>query len=241
MSIDFIRPEAFYLTPIIIALIVWQLFNRHKKVSKSPIAPHLAQFLLEGNIAHKKANVFWFSLFLMISMVALSGPSWQSQPLPVYQTKQAKVIVMDMSRSMYSQDIKPNRLTQARFKTLTLTDMLQESDLALVAYSNDAYTISPLTSDHQTLANLIPSLSPEIMPVQGSNAYAGINQAVELLKQAGVNNGQIYWITDGVDDFEERNEIQTLVKQNNIQLSIYAVAHWFVLFFRRYYRCGFLL
>ena len=159
--------------PLLIALVVWQLSNSVNRLT-NPIAPHLARFLLEGESKQKHASNLWLSLFMCVAMLALSGPSWQSQPLPVYQSKRASVLVMDMTRSMYSQDIKPNRLTAARFKALTLTDILQENELALVAYSNDAYTISPLTSDHQTLANLIPSLSPEIMPVPGSNAYSGI-------------------------------------------------------------------
>ncbi|MDE3271715.1 vWA domain-containing protein [Pseudoalteromonas sp. G4] len=224
MTLEFIRPEAFYLMPFVVLVIVLQLLKKRKHIASSPIAPHLAQFLLDGESKQTKTNAVWLSLFLIVSVCALAGPSWQSQPLPVYKSKHARVIVMDMSRSMYSQDIKPNRLTQARFKALTLTDILKESDLALVAYSNDAYTISPLTSDHQTLANLIPSLSPEIMPVPGSNAFAGITLAVDLLTQANVSNGEIYWITDGIDDFDESRDIEKLVKQHNIKLNIYTVA-----------------
>lgn len=224
MTIEFIRPEAFYLIPLVACVIGLQLLKKRKHLGSSPIAPHLAQFLLDGESKQTKINSLWLSLFLIVSVCALAGPSWQSQPLPIYKSKHASVIVMDMSRSMYSQDIKPNRLTQARFKALTLADILKESDLALVAYSNDAYTISPLTSDHQTLANLIPSLSPEIMPVPGSNAYAGISLAVDLLNQAKVSNGEIYWITDGIDDFDESRDIEKLVKQHNMKLHIYSVA-----------------
>ncbi len=224
MMLEFIRPEAFYLTPLLIALVIWQLTNKRHNTNNNPIAPHLARFLLDGESKQKEVSNLWISLFMFVAMLALAGPSWQSQPLPVYQSKRASVLVMDMTRSMYSQDIKPNRLTQARFKALTLTDILQENELALVAYSNDAYTISPLTSDHQTLANLIPSLSPEIMPVPGSNAYSGINLAVDLLNQAGAKDGEIYWLTDGIDDFDESDDILGLVKENNIKLNIYAVA-----------------
>ena len=222
--ITFIRPEALYLLPIVLLILIWQLTQRSNVEQQSPLAPHLAKFLLEGQSERKKQNTLWLILFLLLSIFALAGPSWQSQPLPVYQTKQARVIVMDMSRSMYSEDIKPNRLTQARFKVLSLTDILKESDLALVAYSSDAYTISPLTSDHQTLANLIPSLSPEIMPVPGSNAFAGINSAVDLLSQAGVDSGEIYWITDGIDSYEEGNDIVALANKHNIKINIYTVA-----------------
>ena len=89
---------------------------------------------------------------------------------------------MDMSYSMYATDIAPNRLTQARFKALDLLQLFKEGETGLIAYAGDAFTVSPLTTDVTTLENLIPSLSPEIMPSKGSNVLAGIDQAVSLLK-----------------------------------------------------------
>ncbi|WP_325205998.1 VWA domain-containing protein, partial [Vibrio sp. 03_296] len=75
-------------------------------------------------------------------------------------------LCMDMSQSMYAQDIAPSRLQQARYKALDLLPQWKEGNTALIAYAGDAYLLSPLTSDSQTLANLIQNLSPDIMPYQ---------------------------------------------------------------------------
>lgn len=96
----------------------------------------------------------------------MAGPSWQSAERPSVQNSAARVLIMDMSRSMYATDLAPNRLTQARYKALDLLKGWQEGSTGLVAYAADAYVVSPLTSDSATLANLLPNLSPDIMPYQ---------------------------------------------------------------------------
>jgi Ca-activated chloride channel family protein len=82
--------------------------------------------------------------------------------------------------------------------------------MGLVAYAGDAFVISPLTEDAGNITTLIPSLSPEIMPVPGSDPLLGIESASELLTNAGYNSGMIYWITDGIE-LEQQQELQEYV------------------------------
>ncbi|GAL02717.1 TPR domain protein in aerotolerance operon [Photobacterium aphoticum] len=162
------------------------------------------------------------SVLWLCMVIALAGPSWQKTTLPAYSLSNARVLVMDMSRSMYATDVTPNRLTQARFKAMDMLPGWKEGSTGLVAYAADGYTISPLTEDSKTLANLIPSLSPEIMPFQGSNAAAGIQEAIHLLKQAGHLKGDIILITDGLND-EELAKSQAELANAEYRVSILAV------------------
>ncbi|MBO0195879.1 VWA domain-containing protein, partial [Vibrio parahaemolyticus] len=85
---------------------------------------------------------------------------------------------LDMSRSMFATDIKPNRLAQTRYKALDLLPKCKEGDTGLIAYAGDAYNLSPLTTDSSTLAGIIENLSPELMPFQGANLPAAIELAI---------------------------------------------------------------
>jgi Ca-activated chloride channel family protein len=118
---------------------------------------------------------------------------------------------MDMSYSMYATDIKPNRLTRARFKAIDLLNKINEGDVGLVAYAGDAFIISPLTQDVKNIELLLPSLTPEIMPELGANPYAALTLAHEMLTNAGHLTGDIYWFTDDVDN----NEISDILKWSN--------------------------
>ena len=224
MEFEFLRPELLWLyIPACILITLIMLQKQKHKGSQTVIASHLAQFIMSDGKKQTKPSSIWLVLFLLIGVLAAAGPSWQKHSVPVYQAKHARVIVMDMSSSMYSEDIKPNRLSQARFKTLDMVELFKEGETALIAYAGSAFTISPLTSDAQTLTNLIPSLSPEIMPEKGSNVLAALVLAKELLQQAGYLNGDIILVTDGIDS-EDMSDVSDYVADMDYKLNIYAVA-----------------
>ena len=130
-------------------------------------------------------------------MLALAGPAWQRMDQPVYRSDQALVIALDLSRSMDAQDIAPSRLLRARLKILDILERRASGQTALVVYSANAFTVTPLTTDTDTIAALTNSLSTDIMPSQGSYPVAAINKGRQLLEQAGAAYGEILLITDG--------------------------------------------
>ena len=81
-------------------------------------------------------------------------------------------VVLDLSYSMKSADLAPSRLDRARQKILDLLAHRAEGQTGLIAYAGDAHIVTPLTDDTATIANLLPALSPDMMPVPGSDAAA---------------------------------------------------------------------
>ncbi|MGB2708177.1 MAG: VWA domain-containing protein [Pseudoalteromonas nigrifaciens] len=222
MDFEFIRPAILWLLIPAAGLFFVALIKRKKASNEQLIAPHLAQFIMSDASTKTNQPLWLLALFCSLGIIFSAGPSFEEKQVPVFQSKNARVIVMDMSYSMYSTDILPNRLMQARFKALDMIDLFKEGDTALVAYAGSAYTISPLTNDATTLENLIPSLSPEIMPDKGSNVLAGLDIAKELLGQAGYLDGDIILITDGIDQ-QEQSEVSTFTKNTQYRLNIYGV------------------
>ncbi|MBH0055501.1 VWA domain-containing protein [Pseudoalteromonas sp. SWXJZ94C] len=222
MDFEFIRPAVLWLLIPAIALFFVALIKHKKTTSEHLIAPHLAQFIMSESNTKTNQPLWLVALFCSLGILFSAGPSFEKKQVPVFQSKSARVIVMDMSYSMYSTDILPNRLLQSRFKALDMIDLFKEGDTALIAYAGTAYTISPLTNDATTLANLIPSLSPEIMPDKGSNVLAGLDMAKELLTQAGYVDGDIILVTDGIEQ-QELSEVTDFTNKTQYRLSIYGV------------------
>ncbi len=197
-------------------LLVW-LSKRQK--SQTLIAPHLAKAMGLQVKRSKSALLSIIAATGAITLIALAGPSFSSQERPSFANTSARVVVMDMSMSMYATDIKPNRLTQARYKVTDLLNSWQDGTTALVAYAGDAYVVSPMTSDTRTIANLIPSLSPEIMPYPGANAAKGVELAVEVMQNTGAGSGNIVLVTDDIDA-KEKQDIESLLSGSNWRLTI---------------------
>lgn len=214
-----LNPTWLYAIIPAVLLSVW-LYRKPKTTSL--IANHLSQQLgLDQTKTHSSVVGVLLSAWL-IAIIALAGPSFQKQQVPSFGVNNARVIVMDMTLSMYATDLAPNRLTQARYKVMDLLPALKEGTTGLVAYSADGYMISPLTHDANTLKNLIPNLSPDIMPTHGSNAGAGVKKAIDMLTQAGHQQGDIILVADGLSSAES-DSIATQLKGTNWNLSVMSV------------------
>lgn len=214
-----LNPNWLYAIIPAVLLSIW-LYRKPKTTSL--IANHLSQQLgLDQTNTHSSVVGVLLSAWL-IAIIALAGPSFQKQQVPSFGVNNARVIVMDMTLSMYATDLAPNRLTQARYKVMDLLPALKEGTTGLVAYSADGYMISPLTNDTNTLASLIPNLSPDIMPTHGSNAGAGVKKAIDMLTQAGHQQGDIILVADGLSSAESDN-ITTQLKGTNWNLSVMSV------------------
>lgn len=218
----FLRPLwLLSLLPALLLAVLLYFHRRQQSPWHSLIAPHLQQALLGGQLLLKK-QPFALPLLLccwVITSIALAGPSWQKLPQPAFALKKATVLVLDMSMSMRATDMAPDRLTQMRFAALDFTDDLKEGELALLSFAGDAFVISPLTPDHNNIRLLIPDLKPEIMPVQGSNLLAALQQADNLLRQAGYPRGDVVVLTDGFDN-NSFKELQDLVNNWPHRLSV---------------------
>lgn len=208
MNLHFIRPE-WLLALVPLALVLLSLWRQHESHSawNRYIAPHLAKILVTQGSKKSRRPLHLLAFTWLIATFALAGPAVNKQSLPVFAAEQGRVLVMDMSVSMFATDLAPNRLTQAKFRATDLLRNLKEGETGLVAFAGDAFTISPLTRDTGTLLNLLPTLSPEIMPVRGSNLAAGLTQAKTLLAQGGHIRGDIIVMTDGITaaQFDDAN------------------------------------
>ncbi|CAB9493223.1 vWA domain-containing protein [Alteromonas macleodii] len=208
----FLRPEWFMaLVPLMLLVVLIRKTTAKQSGWQSVIPSHLYQHMVIGKTEMGVKPPMWMLAFVwVVSVTALAGPTWERLPQPVYQLKMGHVIVIDMSLSMRATDMTPDRLTRAKYKAIDLVNAIGEGEMGLVAYAGDAFVISPLTEDAGNITTLIPSLSPEIMPVPGSDPLLGIESAAELLTNAGYNSGIIYWITDGIE-LEQQQELQEYV------------------------------
>jgi len=101
---------------------------------------------------------------------------------------------------MDSADIKPSRLVRARYKIADILRQRKDGLTALLVYSGDAFTVTPLTSDVATIENLLNALETNIMPSTGNNTAAALKLAIKLLQQSSQQQGDIFLISDGIGE-----------------------------------------
>ena len=158
----------------------------------------------------------------VITILALAGPTWDEWPQPLYREQSTLVIALDLSQSMNVADVKPSRLERAKRKIIDLLQNRKEGQTALLVFAADAFVVMPLSDDYQTLEALLPSLSTDIMPAQGSVPSRAIELAIQLQKNAGARQGQILLITDGIDSTQSGSVQLLLEAEEQYRLSVLA-------------------
>jgi Ca-activated chloride channel family protein len=197
----FIRP--YWLPAVIpcVALVVLLLRNKLRRGNWSAVCDaELLPYLLQDKAVNQSRQALATgTIAAFLAIIALAGPTWQRLPSPVFRNESALVIALDLSRSMDAEDIKPSRLVRARYKIADILKQRKDGQTALLVYAGDAFTVTPLTDDSETIDSQLTALNTGIMPSEGSNAALALEKAVDLLKQAGLQKGQILLVTDGVN------------------------------------------
>jgi Ca-activated chloride channel family protein len=201
MPADFhwIRPAWLLAVPVVVAFAV--LLARRQFGAghwRDVVDESLMPYVL-SRVPGRGGDWRWWLLGFagILASLALAGPAWERVEQPVFRAQQALVIALDLSRSMDAQDIAPSRLARARLKILEMLERRQSGQTALLVYTANAFTVTPLTDDTDTVAALVNSLSTDIMPSRGSYPEVGIRKAQSLLEQAEVGYGEVLLITDG--------------------------------------------
>lgn len=200
-ALHFLRPMwlwALLALPPLAA--IWLVRRKRESVWRSAVDPHLLPHLLEGGVQVRRHAGLWLAaLAYLVAVVALAGPSWRQVEQPLWQSRTPLVVVMDLSSAALAADLPPTRLAQAQAKITALLRERRDGQVGLVAYAGDAFTVAPLTDDAANVALFVPSLHPQVMPVDGQRADLAIAWAARLLRQAGFDRGQILLLTGQAD------------------------------------------
>ncbi|MDA8899154.1 VWA domain-containing protein [Porticoccaceae bacterium] len=223
----FIRP--LWLLGIIPAALCLLMINKlaHQagnwsKVISAELLPFLMQSNTQGENRLTRSFMMGAAGCWLLFCLALAGPSWNQLPQPVHKEDAALVLMLDLSPSMLAEDVAPSRLIKARYKMIDILKARQQGFTGLVVYGGEAFTVSPLTEDGNTIVSLIPTLHPGLLPVYGSNTEDGIDAAMDLIKNAGYQQADILLLTDGVSR-AAFGDISSQLKSRNIRLHILGI------------------
>jgi Ca-activated chloride channel homolog len=221
MNLDtfhFLRP-LWLLGLLPVVWILWRLMRSTQagrswqQVCDSHLLPHL---LIGSDQTGGKSAWVFLGLGWSLALLALAGPVWSKLPQPVVRSESALVIVLDISRSMDAQDLRPSRLTRAKHKVLDILKRRTEGQTGLVVFAYDPFVVSPLTDDAKTIASMVPALMTDLAPVQGSRPELALERADQLLEQSTISKGTILLITDGAEGTAVKQTVETLQRKGRV-------------------------
>ncbi len=205
----FLRPTWLAALPLLWLLTAWLAqrsaaagaWGRHIDAPLLQVLQLAEPVAAEAQPAHDRRTPWrWLLLAWTLAVLALAGPAWQREPAVAYASPDSWVLVLDLSPSMASIDLAPDRTTRARYAIDDLLRAANGAKVALLVFSNEAYTVAPLTDDVATLRGLTGPLLPDILPTRGDQLAPALAMAQLLLERAAASGGQVVVLTDGFVD-----------------------------------------
>ena len=219
-----VRPWWLAAIPAGLALVWWLRRHWARSGSWEPIVdPALLPHLVAGTGTSRRE---WpwavMAAAVIVAGFALAGPAFERLEQPVFRSLAARVIVLDVSRSMDARDLVPSRMVRARHKVSDLLRHSRDGRTGLVVFAGDAFVVAPLTRDADTLIHLLSAIDASVIPVQGSRPDLGLVVARELLDKGRTTIGEIILVTDGVKGSRTRDTAETLAARG-VRVSVLAV------------------
>ncbi len=199
----FNNPGAFWLLLTIPALLIlWGLVAFAARRDRNRFAEQELFGHLSRSISRNKRSLraVLFVLGVLCLVIALTEPRFGTKTEIVRRKGVDIVIALDTSYSMLAEDVKPNRLRQAKYEIMRLIDSLEGDRVALIAFSGKSFVQCPLTSDYGAAKTLLETIDSGIIPVPGTNIGEAVNGAMQLLAKGSSAGGQsqmIILFTDG--------------------------------------------
>ncbi|HWU67300.1 MAG TPA: VWA domain-containing protein [Stenotrophobium sp.] len=225
-AFHFLRPYWLLALPPCWGLALWLARRRRKQGNWTSLIDAELLPALRLDSAPRVSAVSpwpWLVLAWSLTALALAGPSWQHEVAPGYRAAPAWVLVLDLSPSMGAADLAPDRATRARYALDDLLSAAHDARVGLVVFSDDAYTVTPLTDDVATVRALLPPLSPGIMPAAGDNLAPALQRAAQLLKRAAARDRRVIVLTDGFADPAAAFGDAQKLKADGIGLSVVGI------------------
>ncbi len=138
-------------------------------------------------------------LAMALAIMALARPQWGFKWEKVQQRGLTILVALDTSKSMLAQDIKPNRLQQAKWGVRDLLGELRGDRIGLVAFAGDAFLQCPATVDYAAFAMMLDDIYAGIVPLGGTDLYAALDVALDSFEKSeeSASDKVIILISDG--------------------------------------------
>lgn len=221
---EYVRKEAFWLFLAVPALLAWFIYRQRSSFTTINISSLRNLKIKKWNWIQffRYTNFVLFLIGFSYVILALARPR-SPQDIEEYKKKNIEgidiVISMDVSQSMLAEDLKPNRLEAAKEVAKDFVKDRPTDRIGLVLYEAEAYTQSPMTTDHDILLDQIDKIQTG-MVTPGTAIGLGLITAVNRLRESDAKSKVIILMTDGLNNSGDIQPIEAaeIAKEKGIRV-----------------------
>lgn len=201
MIMEFLHPEYLYLLLLLIPLTVWYILRLSKTQASFKLASADAFKGMNPDFKVYMRHLPFLLRLMAIALIILviarpqSVNSWEET-----ETQGIDIVMaLDVSGSMLSQDLKPDRLQAAKKVAAEFITDRASDNIGLVIFAGESFTQCPLTTDHKVLLNLLNDVQFGAIE-DGTAIGLGLATSVNRLKESTSKSKVVILLTDGTNN-----------------------------------------
>lgn len=137
------------------------------------------------------------------------------------------MLAMDISVSMLAEDVRPNRLEVAKDVASDFISDRPTDNIGLTIFAGEAFTQCPMTTDHQSLQNILHNVRTDIaangLIEPGTAIGMGLANAVTRLKESKTKSKVIILLTDGSNNVGEISPLTAAEIAKSYGIRVYTI------------------
>jgi Ca-activated chloride channel family protein len=188
----------FVVPAVLIPAYVWCFWRKARALHV--LASHEMLKKINFSVSLKRQifkAVLLVAAFISI-VIALTEPRWNPKPQQIKRKGRDIVILLDTSRSMLAEDIRPNRLERSKLAIQDLLEGLKGDRIAIITFAGNATVKCPLTQDYAFVRMSLADITTESTSRGGTMIGDAIRKATkEVFDQQSRQYKDIILITDG--------------------------------------------
>lgn len=196
------HPGYLWLFLLFIPLIAWYVWSQ-RKANPSMRMSSISAF--KGLSTSWKAYVKHLSFVLKLAalsclIIILCRPQTYDK-WSMSDTEGTDIVMaIDISASMLSRDLQPDRLEAAKKVASDFVAKRESDNIGLVIFAGEGFTLLPMTTHQATLLNTIHEISINMLDADGTAIGDGIATAINRIKDGKAKSKSIILLTDGTNN-----------------------------------------
>ena len=210
--ISFAHPYILYLLllgPAIVVLHAVARYSRRRRMARFGKPAILASLMPDAS-RYTPGLKLVLQLFAITAIIIVLARPRAGAKQEISEVEGIEVMIcLDVSNSMLASSTDDprgiSRLQRAKLVLEKLFSQLKNDKVGLIVFAGDAYTQLPITSDFTSAKMFLSSISPDMVPTQGTAIGAAIEMAMTSFTPEADMQKAIIVITDG-ENFEDEPE-----------------------------------
>ena len=206
------------LLPLLVMLFVVSRLRRGARVRRFGEPAAVGRLMPYASRFRYVVKAVLVCLAYVFLIVGLARPQFGVQSEERQRSGSEIMLVLDVSRSMLAEDIKPNRLERAKLEISKLVNDLKQDRIGLILFAGKSFVQLPITRDYAAARMFLSEVSCDMISEQGTALGGALQLALNSFSPQEGTGKVIVVVSDGENHEDDPVSVAEEAKKQGVKI-----------------------